>query len=94
MSPRPMAPIPAHVATFCNDALQSVSAAANANARFYEAFGVGIPDASADEGEGGRTLAGSREALRAHYAKVCASLGRERSADAPLVCERFRVFLP
>ena len=44
-----------------------------------------------DYGEGDRTLKWWREAMWDYYAEECRKLGRKKSPDMPLVCQRFRV---
>ncbi len=49
---------------------------------------------AAAEGEGDLSLAYWRDVHWAFFGRLCAELGRERSQEMPVVCQRFRVVYP
>lgn len=59
-----------------------------------EAFENVAEEFAAAEGEGDRSLAWWREAHWSYFGRICEKLGRERSWQMPVVCERFRVVFP
>lgn len=51
-------------------------------------------DFAAAEGEGDLSLAYWRKVHWAYFGRLCVALGRERSPNMSVVCERFRVVFP
>jgi uncharacterized protein YhfF len=49
---------------------------------------------AATEGEGDSSLAFWRRAHEAYFGRECQRIGRQPSADMPVVCERFKVVYP